>query len=139
MKLQWVGYFLAGILIIILIWVVYRQIREHHQDDPMLHKLKKILEPVHPAVKNLKLFRGNKSYTINKDKIFMCLYDENGEYYPLSTLIEVILHELAHYLNTEDVGHTPAFHAKFQELLDKAEMLGIYNPNISVVSGYCEY
>lgn len=140
MKLKFLGYFLAGVLIIVLIWVVYKQVREHHlQDDPMLHTLKEILKPVHPIVSSLKLYKGKKSYTINKEKIFMCLYDENGDYYSLSILVEVLLHEIAHILNTENIGHTPEFHKVFQELLDKAESLGIYNPNIPIPPGYCEY
>lgn len=133
-----IGYILALILIAILIFVIVKQVKEYHlQDDPLLHTLKKILEPVHPIVKNLKMYKGDKSYTINKQKIFLCLRDEKKEYYPLNMMVYVCLHEVAHILNDKDIGHTEAFHEKFDELLKKATELGMYNPNIPVIKNYC--
>lgn len=140
MSSKWIGYTLAVVLIVILSGVVYTQVKEHHlQDDPMLHTLKQIMIPVHPVFKDLKLYKGDSSYTLNKNKIFMCLYDENGNYYPLNQLIYVLAHEISHFLNEEDIGHTPAFYKKFDEILDKATELGIYNPSIPIIQGYCEY
>lgn len=109
------------------------------QDDAMLYTLKAVLLPVHPIITDLKLYKGDKSYTINKKKVFICLYDENGDYYPLNMLVYVLLHEIAHVLNTEDVGHTPAFHSKFDELLDRATQLGIFNPSIPILQNYCQH
>jgi len=135
---KYFGYFLAVVLILILIWVIHRQVKEHHlQDDPMLYTLKEILKPVHPVISQLKLYKGDKSYTINKSKIFLCLYDEKGEYYSLNMLIYVLLHEISHLLNEQDVGHTEAFYKKFDEMLDKAHELGIYNKEIPVIQNYC--
>lgn len=137
---MYLGYVLAGILIVFLIWMITNQIKEHHlQDDPMLYTLKEVLKPVHPVISQLKLYKGDKSYTINKQKIFLCLQDNNGEYYPLNMLMYVLLHEIAHLLNDKDVGHTPAFHEKFDELLDRATELGIYNPSIPVIQNYCNH
>jgi hypothetical protein len=133
------GYGLLIILLCILLYVISTQVREYHlQDDPMLHTLKQSLREIHPSFEKIKLYRGDKSYTINKDKTFLCLYDKKGEYYPMNMLIYVLLHEQAHTLNTEDVGHTEAFYRKFDELLDRATALGIYNPNIPVIRDYCE-
>jgi hypothetical protein len=138
MNINWLGYILAGIIITMLVWIVYNQIKEHNlQSDPMLYTLKKVLEPVHPIVSNLKLYKGDSSYTINKERVFLCLYDENGEYYPLNMLLYVLTHEIAHILNDKDIGHTPAFYEKFDELLAKATELGIYNPSIPVINNYC--
>ena len=121
-----------------IIWWWHTCIREYHlQDDPMLWKLKDILEPLHPEVKNLKLYKGDKSYTVNKDKIYICLKDENDEYYNTNMLVYVLLHEFAHYLNTDDIGHTPKFHQVFEELLDKAHDMGIYNASIPPLKNYC--
>lgn len=137
---KYVGYVLAGLLIGILIWVITHQIKEHHlQDDPMLYTLKEVLKPVHPVIKDLKLYKGEKSYTLNKDKIFMCLTDKNGEYYPLNMLIYVLLHEIAHRLNDKDVGHTPEFHRIFDELLERATELGVFNPSIPIIQNYCQH
>lgn len=136
-----IGYFLATVLIILLIYFIQKQIQEYKlQDDPMLHTLKNVLKPLleyYNIKNNLKLYKGDKSFTINKEKIFLCLYDENKEYYPINMLIYVILHEIAHYLNKEDIGHTEKFHAKFEEILGKATELGIYNPCIPIIKNYC--
>jgi hypothetical protein len=138
--MKYFGYILGILLICILVTVIVIQIKENHlQDDPMLHTLKKILQPVHPMFKNIKLYKGDKSYTINKEKTFLCLYDENGNYYPINMLIYVLLHEIAHSINQKDIGHTPEFHRIFDELLQKAAAIGVYNPNIPVIQNYCEF
>lgn len=135
-----IAYVLAVILIGILLWIITNQVREHHlQDDPMLYTLKEVLKPVHPIFEKIQLYKGDKSYTINKEKTFLCLYDEKGDYYPLNMLVYVLCHEIAHSLNTEDIGHTEAFYKKFDELLKRATSLGVYNPSIPVVQNYCNH
>jgi hypothetical protein len=131
---------ITGALLLLggIIWWVTFCVKEHHlQDDPMLYKLKHIMEPLHHEVKTLKLYKGDKSYTINKQKIYLCLRDEHGDYYPTNMLIYVLIHEFAHYLNKEDIGHTEKFHQIFDQLLDKAHELGIYNPSIPPLENYC--
>jgi hypothetical protein len=140
MNFNLLGILLAIILVGILAWVIWRQIKEHHlQDDPMLYTLKEVLKPVHPIIDRLKLYKGDKSYTINKEKVFICLRDEDGEYYPLNMLVYVTLHEIAHVLNTDDVGHTEKFHIQFDELLDRASELGIFNASIPIIKNYCNH
>jgi Zn-dependent peptidase ImmA (M78 family) len=87
----------------------------------------------------ISLAKGDKSYTINKENIFMCLKDENNKYYDDNMLIYVLLHELAHVLNHHDVGHTEMFHTIFDALLDKATEMKIYDPSIPLVRNYCLY
>jgi hypothetical protein len=121
-----------------IIWWVTSSIREHHlQDDPKLHQLKEMLTPLHPVVKDLKLYKGKKSYTINKEKIYLCLKDENNNYYSNNMLIYVLLHEMAHLLNKDDIGHTEKFHEIFEGLIEKAHEMGIYNTSIPPVQNYC--
>lgn len=135
---KYIGYILSIILIGILLYALKQQISEYTlQDDPMLYTLKEVLKPVHPIIDELKLYKGDKSFTINKDKIFLCLYDKNGNYYPLNMLIYVLLHEVSHRINDVDVGHTPEFHRIFNELLEKATQIGVYNPSIPVIQNYC--
>lgn len=137
---KWLPYIFALILIILFLWVIYKQVKEYHlQDDPVLHILKKVLKPVHPIFEKLKLYKGDKSYTINKEKTFLCLYDQNGDYYPINMLIYVLLHEVAHSINTKDIGHTEEFHRIFEELLDRATKLGVYNPSIPIIQDYCNH
>ena len=127
------------IVFFLIIWLIFHQAREYYlQKDDMLHELKRIISPVHKKILDVKLYEGSKSYTINKEKIYLCLKDENGHYYNKNMLIYVTLHELAHVLN-DDIGHTDSFHEKFEELLDKATELGIYNPSIPVIDNYCMY
>ena len=139
--MNWSNYIyniIALVLVSILIYLVLHQVKEYHlQDDPMLHILKKVLEPVHPIFKTLKLYKADKSYTINKDKTFLCLYDKNGDYYPINMLIYVLLHEASHSLNTVDIGHTEEFHRIFDKLLNRAIELGVYNPSIPIIQNYC--
>lgn len=134
-------YVLIGIVFLgcIAWWTMYTIKENHLQDDPMLWQLKGMIEPLHPKFKTLKLYKGAKSYTINKEKIYMCLKDEKGEYYPTNTLVYVLLHEAAHYLNRDDIGHTEKFHTIFQDLIDKATELGIYNPSLPPEENYCMY
>lgn len=135
-----IGYFLAFCIVVVLVYLVIKQVQEHYlQDDPVLRTLKEVLRPVHPVVDSLQLYKGDKSYTINKQKIFLCLYDENNEYYPLNMLVYVTLHEMAHLLNKKDVGHTPEFHRIFDELLAKATALNVFNPDIPIIKNYCEH
>jgi hypothetical protein len=123
----------------IIYWVYYTTKENKLQEDPMLWKLKDMLLPLHPEVKNLKLYKGDKSYTINKEKIYICLKDEHDQYYPTNMLIYVTLHELAHLINKDDVGHTEKFHKIFDKLLDEAYNRGIYNPSIPPIENYCMY
>ena len=130
-------------LTVIITWI-YIDIKEtiketSLQEDPMLYKLKQILLPLHPDVKHIKIYKGDKSYTINKEKIYLCLKDENGEYYPTNQLIYVMIHEIAHLINKDDIGHSEKFHTIFEDLLKKAQELKIYDPYIIPIQNYCNY
>lgn len=150
---NWPAIILALILICIVIWGIYVQVEEFQlQDDPKLKELfatiqpmfskeKKfygILEPLNnrDILNEVTLYRGDSSYTINKEKIFLCLYDEKGEYYPDQPLLYVLLHEISHAL-CDEVGHTQKFHEIFEALLDEAAKEGIYNPSIPMIKNYC--
>lgn len=140
---KYIPHLLTFLLILLLCWVIYKQIQEYHlQDDPMLQTLKEILDPIYeeyPELRKIRLYKGEKSYTINKEKTFMCLYDEKGDYYDLNTILHVLLHEYAHSLNKKDIGHTEEFYRIFDELLEKASNLKVYNPDIPVDRNYCLY
>jgi hypothetical protein len=67
------------------------------------------------------------SYTVDKEKVFMCLRQRNAkeELVSENTLLFVALHEMAH-MGTSTIGHTPDFWNNFAWLLTQAEELGIY-------------
>jgi hypothetical protein len=141
---NYVGYFLAVVLICIVIWIIKTQVNEYYlQNDPMLITLKEIIRPIKwegkSIAEGLKLYKGKKSYTINKENTYMCLYDEKGEYYPLNLLLHVLLHEISHSKNLVNVGHTKEFYDIFQQISDQAEELGIYNSKIPIDENYCLY
>ena len=140
MAVNWVSVSIAACLVAVLVYHVNRQIKENmQQDDPMLHRLREVLEPVHPVVRTLRLYKAEKSYTINKERIYLCLLDADGDYYSLNTLVYVLLHEIAHLLNTKDVGHTEEFHRIFDDLLFRAAEIGSFNPSIPIPSDYSQH
>lgn len=125
------------ILIGLLIWLCVTQIKETmDSNDETLRRLVKTLEPVHPIIPELNFYKDDQSYTINKEKIYICMKDAKGKYYSDNTLIYVILHEIAHVL-CDEIGHTEKFHTIHQQLTDKATELGLYNPSIPIENNYC--
>ena len=116
-------------------WSKYVEKKEKYESDtdPILYKLKNMVREVHPDIDKLEIYKGNKSYIIDKKKIYLCLKDENKQYYNTNYLVYVLLHELAHYLNKDEVGHTENFHKIFEELLSKAGSRGIYDKDIPMV------
>lgn len=124
---------------VFFVYFIVNRIREKfEEDDPMLGRLRAILKDIFPDMNNVILLRGEKSYTINKKRIHLCLTDENGKYYDQNMLVFVLLHELAHVRCTE-IGHTDAFHRIFRGLLDTATIHGIYDPSVPPIKDYCEY
>lgn len=124
--------------ILILVLIIVYQIREDLTTfDPVLRKVKIRCADVHPIIPKIELYEGNKSYTINKEKIYLCLKDKNGQYYNENMLTYVFLHEVAHIL-CDEIGHTEKFSRIFDTLLEKATKLGIYDPNIPIIQDYCE-
>jgi len=125
-------------VILLFIHIGCQQINEFYsQLDPVLITIKNTLQSLNPdVVEQLHFFEGEKSYTINKKKIYLCLKDDKGDYYDMNMLIYVAIHELSHVL-CDEIGHTPKFHQIFQENLEKAIQLGIYDPNIPILDEYC--
>jgi len=127
------------VFVIISYFILTNFIEQFKQDDPMLHTIRNRIRPLHPnMVDNIILLEDTKSYTINKKKVYLCLRDENGDYYNENMLMFVAIHELAHVL-CDEIGHTDKFQQIFQDLLNKATQLQIYDPSIEPIQNYCEY
>ncbi len=124
--------------IIFVLFTANRIYEKFVEDDPMLIDIRKTLEPVFPDINTVILLKGKKSYTINKKKIHLCLFDKDGKYYDKNMLIYVTLHELAH-VRCDEVGHTDKFHTIFKDILDTASKKGVYDPNEPIIKNYCEY
>ena len=107
--------------------------------DPMIQKLQGIINDLVPGINNkIKIFKGNKSYTINKKTVYLCLEDQNGNYYNLNILVYVLLHEISHVL-CKSIGHNEEFQSIFDKLLKKAEEKGYYDPSQKSPNDYCNY
>jgi len=141
------------ILIIVIIILIVEQIEEYSlQDDPKLTEIKTAIEPLfsknikytgildvinkRDIFNELSFYKGNKSYTINKEKVFLCLKDKQDNYYDMNTLIFVTLHEISHSL-CDEIGHTPKFNKIFDDIIKKATEMKIYDPKKSIVQDYC--
>jgi hypothetical protein len=128
---------LVLIFMSMIIYLLHHQLSEFYaQSDPMLARIKTHISPLHPVVEDLNFYEGTKSYTINKQKIFLCLRDEHGEYYDFNMLIYVSIHELGHVL-CDEIGHTAKFHAIFDSLLRQAAAVEIYDPKKPIIHNYC--
>lgn len=92
----------------------------------------------HRLKNEVSLSKGDKSYTINKEDIFLCLKDENNQYYHDNMLVYVLLHEISHSI-CDEIGHTEKFHRLFSALTKKAVELGIYDDQIPLIRDYCLY
>ena len=127
------------VLSFVFAYFILNRIQEKFSEtDPMLDKLRDTLRDIFPDINTVVLLKGEKSYTINKKKIHLCLTDEKGNYYDQNMLVFVLLHELAH-VRCRDIGHTDEFHRIFKELLDTATLHGVYDPSIPPIKDYCEY
>lgn len=89
-------------------------------------------------VSDTKISEEKQSYTINKEKIYLCLYDKNNQYYSNNMLIYVLLHEFSHVL-CKSVGHTDEFYDIFNRVLQDAVERGVYDPNIPIDETYCKH
>lgn len=153
--IRYLAIFAAVVLLCLLIYAIVKQIEEFKlQDDPKLHELEAIFAKFfrqerywkaplqmlnkRDIMKDVNLYRGNKSYTINKEKIFVCLKDEKGDYYPLNMLTYVLAHEFSHAL-CESVGHTDEFHKIFETLLVELTDAGLYDPSQPILVDYCKH
>lgn len=136
MKTKSIWYTLfVGFCIFIAYKVSYSTI-EHYTNDPILKEIQKELSVLHPKFRDVDINQGNKSYTINKKKVYICLKDENDRYYNKNMLVYVVLHEYAHIL-CKSIGHSSEFFEIFRQLLNKAAQMGLYDPNIPPVKNYC--
>ena len=121
------NYELACIIILIFIFIKLNNSREHLKlHDPLLIRIKTDLLKIHPKAKDLQYYASDKSFTQDKKDMYLCLKDENKEYYPYSMLIYVSIHELAHTMS-ESIGHKEEFWKNFKFLLENAVRIHIYN------------
>lgn len=120
--------------------------------DPKIDELRKLLVPLFSTKKNFNkkldylnhhdilqevgIYRDDQSYTVDKKIIYLCLYDEKGNYYPNEMLLYVLFHEISHII-CQSYGHTEEFQEIFDALLLEASKEGIFDPNYKILNNYC--
>lgn len=130
-------FLLICIIASLSIYMIYNNLKEYYQQDlPKLNKLTEKMEGIHEKLDDVTVVPANKSYTINKSKIHLCMKDKNGSYYDDNMLTYVLIHELAHVIS-DSIGHTPEFYENFDQLLLKAEEMGIYDSSKPPLENYC--
>jgi hypothetical protein len=132
--------FIIFILFVLVIglYIVFTTVEDFDRSlDPKLLEIKQLSHTIHPQIRHIELYEDDKSYTINKEKIYLCLKDKQGKYYSNNMLTYVFLHEFAHIL-CDEIGHTNKFKQIFENLLETATEKGIYNPSIPIIDNYCE-
>lgn len=126
--MNFTGVFLVVItaLLIFIVWTHYERSRyktaiariEEHTKiaNPRLHRLLRLKQN---EVRSIH-FVTEKSYTLNKQTIFMC-----SDFRRANVSMYVYLHEVAHVLDHNN-GHGASFHAIFRELVQVASDCGVY-------------
>jgi hypothetical protein len=138
--------FFYGILILAYIALLVYLFSRHRRQkdtydrylDPRLDALRDKLAPVFPELRTISLYGSNRSFTINKQHVYICMKDEHGNYYDENMLVYVLLHELAHVL-CDEVGHTDKYKQIFRSLLHRAHEADLYDPEIPPLDNYCNY
>ena len=131
-------YIIFSFVVIVIIYFIYNNQKESY--DPILDEIHSRLKIIHPKGNQIKLYKGNKSYTVNKKHIYLCLKDENDNYYNINMLMYVALHELAHVIDdVVDTNHRPEFFKILDNLILKADELDLYDKNFKPFRDYCNH
>ena len=126
-------------IIIVTLYMFCNQINEHfYKQDPFLSECVVEVQEYFPDAKNLRFYEGDESYTLNKEKVYICIKDKHTqELYDKNIIKYVILHEYTHSICPE-IGHTALYQRMFNEVLKEAIEKGIYDPNVKIPSNYCK-
>lgn len=131
------------IILIISLSLITAVLFVYHKDrcykDPLIQRLREDLIRIDPRTSKLSFYASDESFTEDKERVFLCLKDNSGQYYPYNFILMVALHELAHaFTEVIDKNHvTPEFKNMFTMLKLKAQQLGLYDPDGPIVTDYC--
>lgn len=133
---RWVTIVCVAIIVVMAgVYICSKVSESFSQHDPAIQSLKEHIAHCFPELGDIQIYEGRKSYTVNKERIYLCIRDRNGDYYSHDILMYVLLHEIAHMLCPE-IGHTPKFKEIFDSLISHATQCGIYTPT-EIPSDYC--
>jgi hypothetical protein len=87
--------------------------------------------------RNIPIHEGKKSYSVDKDSIYLCMRDKDKVFFDDNTLMYVLLHEYAHCVCKDCKNHDKKFEETLDNLVDLATKAGIYNPSAPPKTNYC--
>jgi len=128
---------ILGVSIVLYFFLLHNRVETF--DDPLILKLRMDMLKIDPRAALFTFNASNESFTEDKKHIFICMKDEQGQYYPYNMLAYVALHELAHGISpVHDNDHVSReFRDNFDMLLRRATQLGIWDPKEPLVPNYC--
>ena len=130
---------LISLLLVFVVCYYYLNYQRKIYQDPLILKIKYDVSQLDPRIDKIDFFSSDESFTEDKTKIFLCLKDENGQYYDYNMLMYVAIHECSHALTDviDEEHKTPEFRGMFESLLTKAVKLGLYNSTTPLQKHYC--
>jgi len=125
------------LLFVVFVFLAFRNVETY--DDPITKRIHQDLLKVDPRAAAISIRGSDQSFTEDKSRMYLCLYDEKGKYYDYNMLMYVALHELAHVISKQvDPDHkTQEFRDNFDFLLKRAAAKGVYDPDKPINYGYC--
>jgi hypothetical protein len=149
--IKWDIVYIVALILVLLVsvattFMIYniqlyeRVFTSSHNDYKHIQQLKARLIPVFNELEYIPVFPNtNTTYTINKHTIYLCIKDEHGTYYDDHMLTYALLHELAHVLNTHNVGHTKEWSDIFESLLVNAQRHDLIDRTRELPPKYCDH
>jgi len=128
---------LCAAIVLWRFWFVTRENFSHDNEQIYIDRLNDIAGAVYPD-RAFQIYPGSRSYTVNKEHIYICLRDKDA-FYDFDTLLYVTLHEMAHAISkVYSPDHTdPEFIANFNMLLRRARKLGLLRSHVHIPKDYC--
>jgi hypothetical protein len=134
----------SNILIFSICLIIFATLfinRKETYADPKILEIRNNLMKIDPSVTSkLNIQASNQSFTEDKRDMYLCLKDKKtGQYYPDNMLNYVAIHELAHAKSKAvDTAHSGTeFRENFENYLQIAQKLGIFDPKKGLVDEYC--
>jgi hypothetical protein len=130
---------IISLLIALVVYVYFYLRRVETYDDPVTREIHQKLMKLDPRAQKLSIRGSSQSFTEDKERMYLCLKNEKGEYYDQNFLMYVAIHELAHVISQQvDPNHTTdEFKNNFKMLLAKAADMKLYDPSQPLIYDYC--
>ena len=70
-----------------LLYIYFNMNKIETYQDPLITRIVEDLIKVEPRVKDLHFEASNESFTEDKKRVYLCLKDENGQYYDYNMIM----------------------------------------------------